>query len=56
MGFMRDLRESSTQVQLIQLATSVISLLLIVRRFRSAGTRVTAHRMTIAQNVLNGDT
>lgn len=40
MGFMKDLRESSTQTQLIQLATSVISLVLIVRRFQKANQRV----------------
>ncbi len=39
----------------MQLATSVISLVLIIRRFRTAGARVSAHRMSIAQNALNGD-
>ncbi|NNE72432.1 MAG: hypothetical protein HKN26_02100 [Acidimicrobiales bacterium] len=45
MGFLRDLRVSSTQAQLIQLATSVISLILIIRRFRSAAHRVSEFRV-----------
>ncbi len=40
MGFARDLKDSHTQTQLIQLATSVISLVLIVRRFQKANQRV----------------
>ena len=40
MGFAQDLRDSHTQTQLIQLATSVISVILIVRRFQKANQRV----------------
>lgn len=40
MGFTQDLKDSHTQTQLIQLATSVISLVLIVRRFQKANQRV----------------
>lgn len=40
MGFTADLRDSHTQTQLIQLATSIISLVLIARRFQKANQRV----------------
>ncbi|MDH3706355.1 MAG: hypothetical protein OES57_09825 [Acidimicrobiia bacterium] len=40
MGFVQDLKDSHTQTQLIQLATSVISLALIIRRFQKANRRV----------------
>ncbi|MGI9603261.1 MAG: hypothetical protein ACR2QE_15340 [Acidimicrobiales bacterium] len=40
MGFAQDLRDSHTQTQLIQLATSIISVVLIVRRFQRANQRV----------------
>ncbi len=44
MGFLQDLRVTHTQAQLIQLATSVVSLFMILRRFRRAANNVKAFR------------
>ncbi len=43
--FLSDLRGSHSQAQMIQLASSVISLLVIAKRFRKAGGRVKEFRL-----------